>query len=348
MEYHVKDLRTETKDCLNMFDKKQIMKQMEETCRPVVSVCCLVYNQEQFIRDCFDGFIAQKTNFPIEILIHDDASTDGSAEIINEYANTHPNLFKPIIQVQNQYSKGLGFVGLKLNLKRAQGKYIAFCEGDDYWIDPLKLQKQVDFLEKHEEYGFVGNYCFVDNNGSRVEEKSNIPYVEEDRDFHLCRDVFSDAKWGPVGRLCSLMFRKKIVDSYIDDIIGDIVLETVLAKYSYYACYNSFASVYRTGVGVSSVKHDFDKALRYNEYLVKSRLKQKELFPVDCPWDENELYDSTTYIKLKHSIELFRYLDAVRLKKQLKTNLYKNKNYAKRMKGFFSFVILFFMIKLKG
>lgn len=348
MEYHVKDLRTETKDCLNMFDKKQIMKQMEETCLPVVSVCCLVYNQEQFIRDCFDGFVAQKTNFPIEILIHDDASNDGTTEIINEYTKKHPNLFKPIIQVQNQYSKGLGFVGLKLNLKRAQGKYIAFCEGDDYWIDPMKLQKQVDFLENHEEYGFVGSHCVIDNNGSFVEEKSNIPYVEESKDFRLCGDVFSDAKWGPVTRTCTLLCRKSLINGYVDDVLGDIVLGTVLARQSYYACYNSYASVNRLGVGVTEVKRDFNKALSYNEYVVKSRLKQKELFPDDCPWDENELDDSTTYIKLKHSIELFRYRDAMRLKKQLKSKLYRDKNYAKRMKGLLSFVLLFIMIKWKG
>lgn len=324
------------------------MKEKEETYRPMVSVCCIVYNQELFLRDCFDGFVAQKTNFPIEILIHDDASNDGTTEIINEYTEKHPNLFKPIIQVQNQYSKGLGLIGLKLNLKRAKGKYIAFCEGDDYWTDPLKLQKQVDFLEKHEEYGFVGSYCVIDNNGSRVEEKSNIPFVEEDRDFRLCGDVFSDAKWGPVTRTCTLLCRKSLIDGYADDVLGDIVLETILARQSYYACYKSFASVYRVGVGESAVQHDYDKALRYNEYVVKNRLKQKELFPDDCPWDEDELNDSKIYIKLKHSIKMLKYRDARHLKKQLKTKLYKNKNYAKRMKGFFSFVLLFIMIKLKG
>lgn len=311
--------------------------------QPLLSVITLAYNHEPYIAKAIEGVLAQKVNFSFEYIIAEDHSTDNTYSICKKFADKNP-----IIKLVRA-EKNLGMV---LNdqraFKLARGKYIAYCEGDDYWIDDEKLQKQADFLENHNDYGFVGSHIVIDDDGVFTREPSMIPVIKESNGFQLCGDVFSDAKWGPVGRMCSLMFRKKIVDSYIDDIIGDIVLETVLAKYSFYACYNSYASVYRTGVGVSAVKHDYDKALRYNEYVVMSRLKQKELFPVDCPWDEDELDDSTTYIKLKHSIELFRYLDAMRLKKQLKTSLYKNKNYAKRMKGFFSFVILFFMIKLKG
>ena len=86
----------------------------------------------------------QKTTFPIEIIIHDDASTDGTAKIVKEYADKYPDLIVPILQTENQYSQGIkpsqNFV-----FPRARGKYIAFCEGDDYWTDPYKLQKQVDF-----------------------------------------------------------------------------------------------------------------------------------------------------------------------------------------------------------
>lgn len=86
----------------------------------------------------------QKTNFPIEVLIHDDASTDGTQDIIREYEKKYPNIVKPIYQKENQYSKGVK-VSLVYNYSRARGKYIALCEGDDYWTDPYKLQKQVDF-----------------------------------------------------------------------------------------------------------------------------------------------------------------------------------------------------------
>lgn len=346
-----------------------------ENVRFLVSVNCMTFNQASYIEDAMNGFTMQQTNFPFVCTIVDDASTDGEPEIIRKYLDSHFDieaLNLPTADETDEYVRFyarhkenrncyflvflLKYNHYSINKPKLTSvdelltpiPYFAPCEGDDYWIDSLKLQKQVDFLENHEEYGFVGSHCIIENKSRLVEEKSKITHVEEDKDFLLCGNVFSDAKWGPVTRTCTLVYRRSLVAGFAGKVSGDIVLETVLAKYSYYACYNSYASVYRTGVGVSSVKHDYDKALRYNEYVVKSRLKQKELFPVDCPWDEDELDDSTTYIKLKHSIELFRYLDAMRLKKQLKTNLYKNKNYAKRMKGFFSFVILFFMIKLKG
>lgn len=117
----------------------------------MVSICCIVYNHESYIRQCLDGFIMQKTNFVYEIVIHDDASTDKTAEIIREYEAKYPNIIKPIYQKENQYSKGIQ-ISATYNLPRAKGKYIALCEGDDYWTDPLKLQKQVDFLEINLEY----------------------------------------------------------------------------------------------------------------------------------------------------------------------------------------------------
>ena len=119
--------------------------------QPVVSICCATYNHAPYIRQCIDGFVMQKTNFPFEILIHDDASTDGTQDVIREYATKHPDLIKPIYQKENQYSKGVK-VSLTYNYSRAKGKYVALCEGDDYWIDPYKLQKQVDFLESHPDY----------------------------------------------------------------------------------------------------------------------------------------------------------------------------------------------------
>jgi glycosyltransferase involved in cell wall biosynthesis len=96
----------------------------------------------------------QKTSFPFEVLIHDDASTDETADIIREYEEKYPLIIKPIYQTENQYSKHVDIWG-KFQCPRAKGKYIAICEGDDYWIDPLKLQKQVDYLETHTECGMI-------------------------------------------------------------------------------------------------------------------------------------------------------------------------------------------------
>ncbi|MCI5779181.1 MAG: glycosyltransferase [Lentisphaeria bacterium] len=118
---------------------------------PMVSVCCITYNHEPYIRDCLEGFLMQKTDFPFEVLIHDDASTDRTADIIREYEAKYPDIIKPIYQTENQYSKGVK-VSMVYNYPRAQGKYIALCEGDDYWIDPNKLQRQYDFMETHPEY----------------------------------------------------------------------------------------------------------------------------------------------------------------------------------------------------
>ena len=120
-----------------------------------LSILCITYNQSKFIRDCLDGFVMQKTDFPFEVLIHDDASTDGTADIIREYAEKYPNIIKPVFQTENKFSRGVS-VDKVYNFPRIRGKYVAICEGDDYWTDPHKLQKQVDFLETHPDYSI----CF--------------------------------------------------------------------------------------------------------------------------------------------------------------------------------------------
>lgn len=116
----------------------------------LVSVLCLTYNQVRYVRDCLNGFVSQKTNFAFEVIVHDDASTDGTKEIIQEYAIKYPSIIKPILETDNQYSK-VGFGGIKKIVKPyLKGKYIAFCEGDDYWTDSLKLQKQLQIFRENE------------------------------------------------------------------------------------------------------------------------------------------------------------------------------------------------------
>lgn len=124
--------------------------------KPLVSICCQTYNHVDYIEKCIEGFLSQKTTFKFEILIRDDASTDGTSDIINIYYNKYPNFISPIINLENTFSKGVP--PIKDNINRAKGKYIAICEGDDYWIDPFKLQRQVDFLECNNNYSI----CFTD------------------------------------------------------------------------------------------------------------------------------------------------------------------------------------------
>ncbi|WKY46929.1 glycosyltransferase [Eubacteriaceae bacterium ES3] len=111
----------------------------------MVSVACITYNHEKYIADAIESFLMQKTNFKFEILIHDDASTDATARIIKEYEERYPDLIKPIYQTENKYSQGLDVD--EINTCRAKGKYIAMCEGDDFWTDPTKLQQQYDYME---------------------------------------------------------------------------------------------------------------------------------------------------------------------------------------------------------
>lgn len=120
---------------------------------PIVSVLCLCYNHEKYLKRCMEGFLKQKVNFNVEIIIHDDASTDSSAQIIQEYAKIYP-FIKPVLQQTNQYSKGINIENSILS-KLAHGKYIAICEADDYWTDPYKLATQVCLIEQHPNCHFV-------------------------------------------------------------------------------------------------------------------------------------------------------------------------------------------------
>ena len=110
-----------------------------------VSVFCLAYNHEKYIKKCLDSFVMQKTNFKFEVLIHDDASTDRTADIIKEYEEKYPEIIKPIYQTENQYSKGVKI--LSTLYPSSKGKYIIFMDGDDFWTDENKLQVQYDVME---------------------------------------------------------------------------------------------------------------------------------------------------------------------------------------------------------
>ena len=120
-----------------------------------VVIRCLTYNHQDYIADTLKGFINQNTDFPFVAIVHDDASNDKTSSIIKCFAEEYPHIILPIYELENQYSKQNGSVGKVVNLAciLTNADYIAMCEGDDFWIDSNKLQKQVDFLESHKEYG---------------------------------------------------------------------------------------------------------------------------------------------------------------------------------------------------
>ncbi len=238
--------------------------------KPLVSICCLTYNHAPYIRECLDGFIMQQTSFPFEVLVHDDASTDGTQDIIREYEAKYPDIMKPIYQTENQYSKGVK-VSLTYNFSRAQGKYIALCEGDDYWTDPLKLQKQVDFLESHPECSLT---------------------------YHACKNIFED---GLTGWICgedvkeeydavgifpyafqtaTTMFKKEVVDSdiykkttAINLLDGDMKLYLSASVVGKLMGVNEVCSVYRRNrSSISLTMHD-DSHL-YERYIGWSKISK--------------------------------------------------------------------------
>ena len=133
----------------------KIIKDKCHHIRPLVAVRCITFNQAPYIREALDGFLMQKTNFPFVVVVHDDASTDGTTQILLEYSEKYPDLIFPLIQKENQYSKG--GAGFRLIIHEAiiatGAEYMAFCEADDYWTDPFKLQKQVDLMTQFPEIG---------------------------------------------------------------------------------------------------------------------------------------------------------------------------------------------------
>ena len=159
---------------------------------PLVSVILMVYNEKNYIAHALDSMIAQKTSFPFEIICHDDASTDGSQEIILDYQKRYPDLIIPVLQEQNRLQGGTVNTLIRYCYPVAKGKYIAYCDGDDYWTDETKLQKQVDFLESHPDYTMcLHNFAFLyDDSGE--EELSDCG--KQDRDFSVDEFILWDYK----------------------------------------------------------------------------------------------------------------------------------------------------------
>ena len=194
---------------------------------PLVSVACITYNHEKYIAQAIKGFLLQKTSFPIEIIIHDDASTDNTKKIVEEYAKNNSGLIFPIYQQVNQYSLGNkpfpNYV-----LPNCRGKYIALCEGDDYWTDPYKLQKQVNFLEAHPDYVICYHNATIIDESGRLISHSKLP-------DNLKRDFSShELKTGTWVLTLAMCFRNvinELPDVFFELMYGDTFLVSVLGNY---------------------------------------------------------------------------------------------------------------------
>ncbi len=219
---------------------------MEET--PFVSIQCTVYNHEPYLRQCLDGFMMQQTNFPFEVIVHDDVSTDGSAAIIREYAERYPDIIKPIYESENQYRKHDGSLSRIMDAAmHPSTKYVALCEGDDYWTDPHKLQIQVDFLESHPEYSFSVHEYRVWNEAKKEFEPHQLEFLKGVKgnltltlDDYTTRVLFT--------RTLSSVFRKSAKENskyYQYDVNFDLSLFYALMTQGKCYLFNRVMGVYR-------------------------------------------------------------------------------------------------------
>ncbi|AQU79305.1 glycosyl transferase family 2 [Planococcus faecalis] len=232
----------------------------------LVSVDCLAYNHENYIAQTIEGFLMQKTNFDFEILIHDDASVDNTAKIIKKYEQDFPNLRKPIYQKENQFSQGATM--LQINQRRANGKYIAICEGDDYWTDPYKLQKQVDYLEANTECVLSVHSAFkISDTCKRVVGK--VRPSRRDRIFSINEIIEGGGELFPTN---AMVYRREVADYvpafYFDAGFGDYPLTIHLAHHGQVHYTDQTMAVYRVdvkGAWSESAMSTVMKEVRRNE-----------------------------------------------------------------------------------
>ena len=224
-----------------------------------VSVLVLAYNHEKYIRDCLDGILCQKVDFKYELIIHDDASTDNTVNIIREYERQYPDIIEPIYQEQNQYSQGKKIL-MTFVYPRAKGKYIALCEGDDYWTDPNKLQKQFDFMEAHDDVSMTfHDATIVDSKHKKITTCSR---------YFRNRFVQNESVIINGGGFCptaSLMFKTKYVqEGYpyfcLGCHVGDHPLQLFLATKGRVYYFTSKMSVYRLASNDTSWTVQFAKS----------------------------------------------------------------------------------------
>lgn len=241
----------------------------EKSCK--VSILCTAYNHEKYIADALEGFVTQKTDFPFEVLVSDDASTDKTADIIRDYAARYPDIIRPFLFEENQYRQDISIYD-NYFYPVMRGEYVALCEGDDYWIDSQKLQLQVDFLDAHPEYSAcVHNTIFL--NCQTGEEK--IRYEQSgDRDIGFEQLIVGDNN---EYQTSSLMYRRQYAFEKPDYFLAaegysDYPRAIMLSLAGKIRFINRVMSVYRLYSGPDSFMCSFTSlalCIRHSENLLK-------------------------------------------------------------------------------
>lgn len=217
-----------------------------------VSVVVATYNQEKYIRHTLESIVSQKVNFEYEAIVGDDCSSDGTAAVVKEFAEKYPNIIVPVLREKNM---GMGGNVLDLTM-RAQGEYIAFIEGDDYWIDENKLQKQVDFLDGHPDYVACFGLCqIVDKDEVRQENLEQYSgFMKEGGEY----TVLDFQNYVLPGQTATSMYRKvaygvlqkKIMDAGID--------VSKMIDRSQVLCMLAVGKMYNLGEYVSAYRYVLD------------------------------------------------------------------------------------------
>ena len=239
--------------------------------KPLVSIFCLTYNHAPYIRQCLDGFLMQKATFTYEVIINDDASTDGTTEIIREYEEKYPDIIKPIYHEENLYSKGERGFWNRYCLPRSKGKYVALCEGDDYWIDPYKLQKQVDLLENNVDYGLIHTLANVYDVSKKQVLKKKIGGSG---------NSFKELLYSSNIATLTTCFRREFLSSYIKEVcpfsrnwgMGDYPLWLWISLQSEIAFLPEVTATYTLLPESASHSKDYNKVIlfRFSSYEIAS------------------------------------------------------------------------------
>lgn len=269
----------------------------------MVSVICNCFNHEKYIEQCIESLCNQLVDFNVEILVHDDASSDNSKNIIRNLAKKYKNI-KPILQEQNQYSKGCS-ISRDIQIPRASGKYISYCEGDDCWSNPLKLKKQIDFLEKNPDYSAACHNTVIFENGkTRVLNTTN-----EERDFLLCDVLDSNEK--SRFHLSSFIVRKdilnlKLFEKWSKNLcgIGDLPLFIYAAAKGKIKYFPFFGSIYRKFSTTFSWSTNNEKSvngkINTENKLARYYFELKD----DMFCDDPKSYSMCNYLGLLHEYEV--------------------------------------------
>ncbi len=246
----------------------QIMKNWGQQKFPLISIVCITYNHELYIKDAIEGFLKQETNFPFEIIIHDDASTDRTVEIIKSYTQKYQNIIKPIFQKENQFSQ-YRKNALLIAISYAKGEYIACCEGDDYWIDSQKLNFQITEMQNNSECDISFHPILRRCANGKKREKILSNHADHNKIFTTRQVILGEGGFCPtVSLVVKTTLFKSLPEWFLDVPIGDYFLQ-ILASLSGGALYiNKVMSVYREGsLGSWSERMAKDESYAYSYFI---------------------------------------------------------------------------------